>query len=407
MDIPTNSLQVYYALSSFFYSIILKSNDKYLLGWESSKSQRERFRVCLEELSYLGIEKEKDIFSIFDVGCGYGALYKYLLEYDVACHYTGMDCEKECIDYAQRQYNYDKSTFPQFFSANLFDADVDVKNWGQYDLCFMSGVLNINIDKYLYAGAMYEVILFVIQKLLYISKYGVVCNFLHEKTSSKDTVFFYHNPERLVTFLNKHNIDVVHVRDDYLANDVTFVLKKATSLGNENIDKTERFYQKEVLPETLDIYTDGGCSGNPGVGAWAFVCPSLEGGDDFFQSGYDNHTTNNRMELMAALSAIKWLYIDMHANNKKTSACIHTDSQYLQKGMTEWVKKWVAHNWILSSGKSVQNRDLWENLIEYSNMCKQKNITITWKWVKGHDNNKYNEICHNLVTKEIKSYKYE
>lgn len=151
------------------------------------------------------------------------------------------------------------------------------------------------------------------------------------------------------------------------------------------------------------MHTDGGCSGNPGVGAWAFVACYGSSENFFSHSGGEAQTTNNRMELSAAIAALKWLREHEHAeeNGKPYSVVLYTDSQYLKKGMSEWLAQWLKRGWKLSSGNTVQNKDLWQQLLNYESTCKEKNIVVTWKWVKGHDGNTYNEMCHELVTKEI------
>ena len=138
------------------------------------------------------------------------------------------------------------------------------------------------------------------------------------------------------------------------------------------------------------IYTDGACSGNPGPGGWgAVIFDEREKQNNI--SGKVKDTTNNRMELTAPIMALKKI-------KSKSDVTIFTDSTYVKNGITEWIKKWVKNDWISSSKKSVKNKDLW---VELNDLC-QKN-KVTWKWVKGHSNNKYNNLADLLATEAIKN----
>jgi len=142
----------------------------------------------------------------------------------------------------------------------------------------------------------------------------------------------------------------------------------------------------------IQIYTDGGCSGNPGPGGWAYVM--LKDGAVLSENhGGEKETTNNRMELLAVISALLAL---------KGSPCIdgqitiYTDSQYVQKGISEWIHAWKKNFWRTSDKKPVKNKDLWERLDTLS-----ADFQISWAWVKGHAGNEYNERCDALVKKTI------
>ena len=138
------------------------------------------------------------------------------------------------------------------------------------------------------------------------------------------------------------------------------------------------------------IYTDGACSGNPGPGGWAAVIFD-ENKKQQSISGKEKETTNNRMELMAPIMALNKI-------KPKSDVVIFTDSTYVKNGITEWIKKWEKNGWISANKKAVKNKDLW---IKLSNLC-QKN-KILWKWVKGHSNNKYNNLADELASSEIKN----
>ena len=131
------------------------------------------------------------------------------------------------------------------------------------------------------------------------------------------------------------------------------------------------------------IYTDGACSGNPGKGGWAAVI--LEGSNQSNLSGSENNTTNNRMELMAPIMALKKI-------KRKSEITIYTDSRYVKDGITDWVKKWKLNNWKNASKKPVKNKDLW---IKLDNSC-QKHV-VSWKWVKAHAGNSMNNLADKLA----------
>jgi len=143
----------------------------------------------------------------------------------------------------------------------------------------------------------------------------------------------------------------------------------------------------------IDIYTDGGCSGNPGPGGWAYVI--LLGPDKKTMSGGEAQTTNNRMELQAVLRALK--DAASHDSWKHAEITLYTDSQYVKRGITEWVHNWVKNGWQTSGKKSVKNQDLWKDILNVSSK-----LTIEWKWLKGHAGHDYNELCDAMVQDEMK-----
>ena len=138
------------------------------------------------------------------------------------------------------------------------------------------------------------------------------------------------------------------------------------------------------------IYTDGACSGNPGPGGWGAVIFDNDNKQKNI-SGSEENTTNNRMELSAAIMALE----EVNMNSEIT---IFTDSTYVKNGITEWVLKWKENGWKNSNKEPVKNKDLWEKLV---NLCEQN--TINWKWVKAHASNKYNNLADELATKAIKN----
>jgi len=138
------------------------------------------------------------------------------------------------------------------------------------------------------------------------------------------------------------------------------------------------------------IYTDGACSGNPGPGGWGAVILNEEKNETNI-SGKEQSTTNNRMELMAPIMALKKI-------KKASKITIYTDSIYLKNGITGWIKNWEKNGWKRADKKPVKNKDLWLTLNKLS-----KEQVIDWKWVKAHAGNKYNEIADKLATEAIKN----
>ena len=140
----------------------------------------------------------------------------------------------------------------------------------------------------------------------------------------------------------------------------------------------------------MTIYTDGGCSGNPGPGGWGYVILP-EGGASREDKGYETATTNNRMELMAAIKALESAKAIRHG-----MITVYTDSQYLRSGITTWVHGWKKKNWKTSGGDPVKNKDLWERL-DALNLS----MAPQWEWVKGHAGNEHNERCDALTQDAI------
>ena len=136
------------------------------------------------------------------------------------------------------------------------------------------------------------------------------------------------------------------------------------------------------------IYTDGACSGNPGKGGWAAII--LDKKNQLNISGGESKTTNNRMELMAAIMALKKI-------KNRSEITIYTDSRYVKDGITNWINKWKLNNWKSSNKKPVKNKDLW---IKLDNFCLKHKVT--WKWVKAHADNKYNNLADELAVSETK-----
>ncbi len=142
------------------------------------------------------------------------------------------------------------------------------------------------------------------------------------------------------------------------------------------------------MTERVEIYTDGACSGNPGPGGWGVILRYK--GVEKELSGFDPATTNNRMELRAAIEGIKSL-------KRAVKVDLYSDSQYLRDGITKWLIKWKQNNWRLSNKKPVKNQDLWEEL-----EVQIQTHTVNWHWVKGHAGHPENERADTLAREAIK-----
>lgn len=139
------------------------------------------------------------------------------------------------------------------------------------------------------------------------------------------------------------------------------------------------------------IYTDGACSGNPGIGGWGAILDY--NGKKKEISGLAENTTNNQMELLATIESLKIL-------KERCEVDIYTDSKYVQHGITVWIKNWIKNNWKTSNKGLVKNVELWQELLALT-----ENHKVKWHWVKGHSGNKYNEVADRLAVDEIKRYK--
>ena len=142
-----------------------------------------------------------------------------------------------------------------------------------------------------------------------------------------------------------------------------------------------------VIKETVQIFTDGACKGNPGVGGWGVLIKSSNFINEL--KGYEQLTTNNRMELIAVIEGIK--SIEKNANIEIT-----TDSKYVKNGINLWIDNWKKNDWKTSSKKPVKNKELWLDLDKLV-----QNYNIEWKWVKGHSGHPGNERADQLANAAI------
>ena len=138
----------------------------------------------------------------------------------------------------------------------------------------------------------------------------------------------------------------------------------------------------------IKVFTDGACSGNPGIGGWGVVILSNDS-DPIFLKGGEIQTTNNRMELTATIKALKYF-------KEHQLITLITDSKYVKDGIKSWIANWKKNGWRTTSKKPVKNKELW---VELDSQISKHNIT--WKWVKGHAGDRYNEKADFLARRFI------
>lgn len=146
---------------------------------------------------------------------------------------------------------------------------------------------------------------------------------------------------------------------------------------------------KAKQAQVVEIFTDGACKGNPGVGGWGALLQYNGHRRELF--GGEKHTTNNRMELLAVIRALEAL-------TKPCEVRLHTDSQYVQKGISEWIHGWKKRNWRTADKKPVKNDDLWKEL----DLLAQRH-RIEWLWVRGHSGHEGNEQADVLANRGVQS----
>jgi ribonuclease HI len=144
-----------------------------------------------------------------------------------------------------------------------------------------------------------------------------------------------------------------------------------------------------AMDDAVEIYTDGACKGNPGPGGWGALL--RYGGHEKELFGGERQTTNNRMELLAVIRALEAL-------NRPMRVSVHTDSQYVQKGISEWISGWKARGWKTADRKPVKNADLWRELDALAAMHE-----VRWHWVRGHAGHPENERADVLANRGVES----
>ena len=157
-------------------------------------------------------------------------------------------------------------------------------------------------------------------------------------------------------------------------------------MEERTLDRTTR---RKTETNVVEIFADGACSGNPGPGGYGVI---LRYGDKSIElSGFAPHTTNNRMELTAVIEGLRRL-------KRPCRLRVLTDSNYVVKGMTEWIKGWIRKEWKNSQKKPVLNKDLWEEVLELSKPHK-----VEWIWIAGHSGHEENERCDELARRAIRT----
>ena len=144
----------------------------------------------------------------------------------------------------------------------------------------------------------------------------------------------------------------------------------------------------------MTIHTDGGCLGNPGPGAWAYVAEAA--GGQVRDAGYAADTTNNRMELQAVIEALK-----LAQERADGDVTVITDSRYVEGGISEWILRWEANGWKTKSRSPVKNRDLWQELQARKRALQARGYRVEFRRVRGHAGVELNEACDRLVTETI------
>ena len=144
----------------------------------------------------------------------------------------------------------------------------------------------------------------------------------------------------------------------------------------------------------MTIHTDGGCLGNPGPGAWAYVAEAA--GGQVRDAGYAADTTNNRMELQAVIEALK-----LAQERAGGDVTVITDSRYVEGGISEWIRRWEANGWKTKSRSPVKNRELWQELQSLKRALQARGFRVAFRRVRGHAGVELNEACDRLVTETI------
>lgn len=163
-------------------------------------------------------------------------------------------------------------------------------------------------------------------------------------------------------------------------------------------DKGELPPPSEIASEPMSValYSDGGCRGNPGPGAWAYVAQNHAGEILFQGAEFEVQTTNNKMELSGALYGLEKLFESLHTVGRQpllTSIKVVTDSKYVVEGMKSWVSGWKSRGWKKADGKSPENLELWQRL----DLIRENFLKVDWQWVKGHGGHPQNEYCDRMA----------
>ncbi len=165
--------------------------------------------------------------------------------------------------------------------------------------------------------------------------------------------------------------------------------RKATKEPGKKSAATDNDRQNK---QKFTVFTDGACKGNPGPGGWGTLIKNLESGGEKKLSGGQRYTTNNKMEMTAAIEGLKY-------TPPGSVVKIVTDSEYLLKGITQWLPNWLRRNWQTTSRTPVKNKELWQEIHTLS-----QERDVEWTWVKGHSGHPENELCDRLAVAAYQKY---
>ncbi len=224
------------------------------------------------------------------------------------------------------------------------------------------------------------------------------CRVLFTIPSMYDDIILPYNKhidvDNIKKFLRKHGCPFLFqkISETWAPTSIEFISDEENEVQCDNTYEVQCDPYFVRVVTMYEVYCDGSCISNPGPGGWASVI--ISGGHEKIVKGAEDNTTNNRMELMAAIQALE--HID-HTNNNAI-VNIHVDSQYVKNGITVWIEKWKRNGWRTANKQSVKNCDLWKQL----DLLNKKH-TVRWKWVKAHNGDKYNEMVDKAARSEARS----
>lgn len=195
-------------------------------------------------------------------------------------------------------------------------------------------------------------------------------------------------------FLGEHSVLDADLEESL--DKLHLAISKVVEVPATNKDELPAPAEISEEPMSIALYSDGGCRGNPGPGAWAFVAQNHAGEVLLKGAEFEIQTTNNKMELSAALNGLEQLLEKLPELGREpllTSIKVVTDSKYLVEGMKSWVNGWKSRGWKKADGKAPENLELWQKL----DLIRTKFLGIEWQWVKGHGGHPQNEYCDRLA----------
>lgn len=203
-----------------------------------------------------------------------------------------------------------------------------------------------------------------------------------------------HSLKMMRKFLGEHSVLDADLEESL--DKLHLAISKVVEVPATNKDELPAPAEISEEPMSIALYSDGGCRGNPGPGAWAFVAQNHAGEVLLKGAEFEIQTTNNKMELSAALNGLEQLLEKLPELGREpllTSIKVVTDSKYLVEGMKSWVNGWKSRGWKKADGKAPENLELWQKL----DLIRTKFLGIEWQWVKGHGGHPQNEYCDRLA----------